>query len=784
VCFAACSPKSGPVEIAEDPDQPPGPMELALARQHHENGRPDLALAILAGESGEGIAREWLADHVWHVPSLVLDHPGSEIRHLALHDGSLWVGLAIPPFETVVRWNLESLEIDAVLLPSRDALRAIVFSPGASHAVVARGDVTLLVNSRTLKPIADLGKPPENVTPESVIAFRPDALLVAHPDVDGWHIRDTATGGVLRSVGLEELPSAPVRAAHLDKDRLRLLAADGTCIDVPIAPTDPLKVTPFEEEEIAILHAHIVADGESALVALDLGPHTPPAVVEFGFSGGQSGEAFDLDAWAIRQPLGPLPCLANGLFRHLDPPPVAMQDGGVRFHGGVVAPVVTGSETVAYAADDASSLMAVAEVSGRVTLHRVVAIPENPDSAVLEALAGYRWDRESAGFSPLDAEERHARLETGGFRRATHDGLLPLWHRLADAVPAGAADLVTLPDLSLTPSPVDHAPARALASALLEGAPAVIRAILESTPPPPTLHRLATARAQYLDGDVVSAFHPYHDGFPDLAAARLREDWHGWERPDFQPAVAMLEAEYRRIIDTLTIDPDADESARRETIARLTAPSALATLGRARYATACLDAAMVLADFPDETEAVFTLAVIARHHGAPAVPCLRAEALALTTLESYREAHRRWIELITEHPVEEHLPADYSEAAYTAFENDDTRQALEILIAGMARFEGDAGFAIRAGWIALLAGHPEHGGAFLLRGREAGFPEEQAEQATAMLATAAVLVYDSAAAVAYFQELLAMDPAWGDPEKIESLPWPDHLLSALRQLAW
>jgi tetratricopeptide (TPR) repeat protein len=368
---------------------------------------------------------------------------------------------------------------------------------------------------------------------------------------------------------------------------------------------------------------------------------------------------------------------------------------------------------------------------------------------------------------------------------STSDGLLPLWHRLADALPEDSPDLAALPVLSLTPSPVNHAPSHLLALALTQQDPATIVAILEaSTPPPPSLKTLVDARLRQIAGNTAAAYHPYHDGFPDLAAVRLREDWRGWERANFQPALALLETGYRTLIDTFTLAADADETARRAFIARLTAPESFTALGRSRYATACLDAALALSDFPEETQAVFTLASLARQYGAPPVPCLRAEALALTTMESYQEAHTRWIELITEHPVEEHVPADYSEAAYTAFESDDSRQAIEILVTGMARFEGDADFAIRAGWIALLAGHPEHAGAFLLRGRAVGFPEDQAEKATAMLAAAAVLVHDSVAATAYFQELLALDPAWGEPETLEALAWPDHLVAALRQLAW
>src|SRR5690606_18882918 len=128
------------------------------------------------------------------------------------------------------------------------------------------------------------------------------------------------------------------------------------------------------------------------------------------------------------------------------------------------------------------------------------------------------------------------------------------------------------------------------------------------------------------------------------------------------------------------------------------------------------------------------LAQHARSLGAPAAACLRAEALAWTALGDFRKAQPCWITLITEHAVDSHEPGDYAEAAYTSFENGDIRQAMEILSTGMHRFADDSGFALRAGWVALLIGHADRGYEFLLAGEQLGYAEEKQENALALLA--------------------------------------------------
>jgi tetratricopeptide (TPR) repeat protein len=205
----------------------------------------------------------------------------------------------------------------------------------------------------------------------------------------------------------------------------------------------------------------------------------------------------------------------------------------------------------------------------------------------------------------------------------------------------------------------------------------------------------------------------------------------------------------------------------------------LRSVGPARLGRASLAVAAALSNSREDAEAAFNLSERASNLGAAPEPCLRAGALALATLGDYQKARDRWVLLLTEHPLANHLSSDYSEAAYTAFESADPAQAMEILTTGLHRFPGDADFALRAGWIALLAGHPDRAGRFLLAGREAGFAPDKLEYATALLAAAAAQTGAIDDAAVFRNELLRLNPAWGEAATIEALDWPEDIKSAL-----
>lgn len=734
------------------------PAEISLARAHLDSHRPDLALAILSHEPDNPTTRELVDATDWFLPTQVIDHPEFEIQHLALHSSSLWVALSKPPHQTLVRWDLATMQMEAVLFPSPDPLHAFILSPTSSHAVITRGETSLLLDAASLKPITDIGNIAKDIPPESLIVFSRDSLLLAHPTDSGWHIRDTTTGDILRTIDHQEISAGHAIAAHLDTRRLRLLTADGTHVDIPVSPVESITATPFTDEPIDILHAHFIDPGHTAIVAIQPSPHSKPELMEWIMEDSPDTKEIDIDAWAILQSHSTLPNLHTGLLSHLNPPAITFSSNSIVFHGTSRTPLLpSGSRTlVAYAADSTSNTLATADSDGSVTLYQSTRPPEHPSHDSLTAFAQHLYSRDTSNYDFLAPKFE------------SKSDLTPLNQRLSDAT--------ELPATS---------PAHKLATALSKDDSAAIITILESNKAlPPTLRTLAQSHIHLQHGNTANAFAPYHDGFPKIAQIRLREDWHGWEQPDFQPAVDSLAQTYQTIIADLIIDPDTEETQRHQTLARLTDPATLKTLGRTRFAIACLDAARTLALIAGEAEHAFSLATLARQHGAPTVECLRVEALALTALEKFPEAHDRWLDIITNHPVAEHHAGDYAEAAYTAFENTNPNQAIEILITGMHRFGEDPSFALRCGWIALLSGHPEHARAFLFQGHQIGYPEDELEHATALLATSAALTNDLPAAAAHFQDLIAIDPSWRDVKTLDALSWPEHLIAPLRQLTW
>lgn len=298
---------------------------------------------------------------------------------------------------------------------------------------------------------------------------------------------------------------------------------------------------------------------------------------------------------------------------------------------------------------------------------------------------------------------------------------------------------------------------------------------------PPLLRQIAASRIAWLEGRKADALSVWPEKFPTLAEIRQTQDWEGWEQADFSTA---LEAIRKSLQDELTAVevPEHSTAEQRKAVAdRLRLPETFAALGKTRFATACLNAALAMSAFKEDKETTFQLAAQARQLGAQPEPCLRAEALALTALGDYIGAHTRWIELITEHPLATQTPGDYAEAAYTAFENADPHQAMEILTTGVHRYPNDANFALRAGWVALLTGNSERAYQFLQTGERIGYPKEKLENATALLAIAAAQTGAADDATVYFKDLLRLSPDWEDPKIIETFDWPEELKDTLRQ---
>ena len=860
-------------------------VELAATRL--AAGTPDEALALVVAaleadpESAEATTMAWeiLTKTRWHVPEITLEH------HLPIDQvdfaepSSLWVSLA-GESNTTVRWNLESLAIESTMFPiPATATRSLVFDPGHRSVVVERGGVTLLCNAQSLKPVRDLGPLPEFVTPTAAITFSADGLLVAHPAFAAsnnravvWHLRDTASGEILRSSD----PIAPDRplplAAFLDRTALRVLFADGGLMEMPVSPVEPVRTTP-PAQPLHLLRAQFASDGGAALTLIDPGPHRAPEWFLRSL-GGQSSASLAPAGLLERFPWSRNPGLWTDLWREADHPPLKVDDRTAHVLIEPHPPIRAGSAITALAVN--AERVIVGEASGTLTLLRTLPVPlVKPDAAqpkafdatslaalrqLTVALTGIRYHEATRTFTATATVDRLLACRDCDFnallrvfpaldfsplvtvmhsihpRSAAPAALVPLWDRLARADSSGASWprlLEKAADLSKTawhqeltaavvaraskqPVKPESSPwfaplgmerlfetsdtnaiettiqavggtgpaaAKALELSLASRHPEwIVACLAHAVDLPPLLRRIADSRIAWLQDRKADALTGWPEIFPDLQQVRLSEDWDGWEQADFRQALEQLRLCVGEVLASIEVPANPTAEHRQAIAARLSDPATIRAVGRARFASACLKAALAFAAFKEETATTFILAARARELGEAPAPCLRAEAMALTALGDYQKAHDRWITLITEHPVAAQLPGDYAEASYTSFENSDPRQAMAILTTGLHRFPKDANFALRAGWVALLTGNAERAYRFLLTGQQIGYPPEKLENATALLAIAAVQTGAAEDAAAYYEDLITLDPAWKNPDTIESLEWPEELKASLRQV--
>ena len=807
-----------------------------------EQHRPDEALALLvsalktdpASQEARDMAEAILRETVWNLPETTLDHslPIDQIHFAA--SASLWVSLG-GETNTTVRWNLDSLRIESVLFPAANCkTRSLVFDPGHRSVVVERGSVTLLCNAETLKPIRDLGAIPDYLTPTAVIVFSADGLLVAHPGYASendhslvWQIRDAASGETIRtSEPLTEGAPRPL-AAWLERRQLRVIHADGSLLEMPVSPIEEIRRTP-QTKPMKLLQAQFSADGNSVLALQQHGPHEPPVQSVISYTNTDDG-SLAASALAGRFPWSRQPNIWSWLLNDPEKAPFAISGNTVQILTGPHAPVALASPIAAAAFGGKSVIPG--ESNGSVTIHRLLPLPvpntdeRKPamiDKASLtdlenlsEALAGMRYDETTRAFVRLPVEARVKAFSACNFatilavfprldftavsaefksihqRAAAPEAFELLHERLAHALPQAAnpieetfragdpAAILTAIQAAGGSGP---AAASALALALKSDHPEwVVACLTAANNLPPLLRQISLSRIAWLEGRKADALASWPEIFPQLADIRLREDWDGWEQADFKPALDDIRRCVCGELEAIQVPTSATPEQRKAIAARLADPATVVAVGKRRFADACLQAALAFSAHKEETEVTFQLANLARNMGAAPEPCLRAEALALTALGDYVKAHPRWIQLITEHPVDTTLPGDYAEAAYTAFENSDPRQAMEILTTGMHRFPQDGNFALRAGWVALLTGDSERAYRFLREGQRIGFPAEKLENATALLTIAAAQTGATDDAAVYFQDLLKIDPAWADPATLDTLDWPVELKATLGQ---
>ena len=795
---------------------------VETAANRLDQGHPDEALALLTAVLKEDasatgaldLTEKILRQTVWHMPVLALPHPMPVDRIEYAAPSSLWVSLA-GRINTTVRWDLESLKIESVLFPLPESqTRSFVRDSTGRRLVLERAGIVLLCDARTLKPVKDLGSLPDSVTPSSVIVFSADGLLMAHPAMASdnasavvWHLRDAATGEILHMSEPRGSDMARPLAAFLDRRELRVLHADGGTLEMPVSPVQAARFTPASAP-VRLLHAQFNTDGVSALVLVDRGPHEVPKLAIWR-NGATADESPDLSGMLERFPWNRHPGIWTGLLRECPQAPLAVDGGTLLLRDGLHAPMQAASAITAVAAG--GMLRFIGGENGEVAFHQLLPrpgiIPSAPEARaadersikaladLTEALAGIRHEAKSRALVRIDAAERirmlgkcdsdalkrlfpgldfNPLIETVrgiSLRNPAPDAVDVLTERLARANPGGTA--------------AESSPASRLALALDSTSPEEVAGCLARTADmPPLLRRLSLSRIAWLEGRKADALAGWPEVFPDIREVRMREDWDGWEQVDFSQALEKLRLCVTEELAALKLPENATPEQRQAVIKRLMNADTLRTVGPARLARASLEAAAALANQREEAQAAINLAERARNLGEAPEPCLRAEALALATLGDYQKARDRWVLLLTEHPVATHQPGDYAEAAYTAFESADPAQAMEILTTGLHRFPGDADFALRAGWIALLAGHPDRAGRFLLAGRDAGFAPEKLEYATALLAVAAARSGAVDDAAVFRNELLRLNSAWGEAATIEALDWPEELKSALLQPEW
>lgn len=885
--IAGCKPTEKPPvkkEVAVEPTLPTSELLAQLAgaridqaRAKLDQKRPAEALAIAvsalradpASVEARNLAKNLLATTVWNLPTLQIKHrmPIDQIAFAA--PSSLWVSLG-GKMNTTVRWDLTNMQVEALLFPVKDAVtRSLVFGPQRKSVVIQRGSMTLLCNAQTLKPICDLGKLPDFVTPTATVVFSEDGLLVAHPSVSSdkeefivWHLRDVATGQILRTS--EPTPENEPRplASYLSREKLRVLRADGSVFEMPVSPVAPQQVIPLPEPA-HLLNAQFSADGNAALTLHDKGPHERSELSVISYQDKEDG-SLEVKPLTERFPWSQHPNIWNGLMSDPSYAPYLVEGKSLSFLSDSNSPIETLSPITASAF--MGNEVIIGEESGCLTVYHLLPLPGHADAEKIsskitlndatslmhfsESLSGLRFDEKLRTFGTLSLDQRIAEFNACDFEaihsafpeldfkatidafKAIHlrsvppEALLPIWDRLARAdltreswpeilklsdnladntwhqqltaalsgkssnqlaaaeierVFASGDDASVLTTIQQAGDKGSKA-ATALALSLQSEHPEWIQACLDSFEAiPPFLKQIALTRAAWLKGQRAIALSAWPEDFPRLKDIREREDWDGWEQADFEPALEAIHHCVRDELLALELTEQSTPEQRKAVAKRLTDPETIATIGKPRFAIACMKAALAFSSHKEESETTFNLANTARNLGAPAEPCMRAEALALTAMGEYAKAHPIWIELITEHPLETQIPGDYAEAAYTAFENADSQQAMTILTTGMHRYPQDGNFALRAGWVALLTGNSERGYQFLQSGKRIGFPKEKEENAIALLTIAAAQTGFFDDARVYFNDLLKIDPAWAELKTLDSLDWPEELKSVLGQ---
>lgn len=763
---------------------------LALAASELDAGQADYALlhavSSLEADAGSAKARAQVAailmGRAWAMPDRRI-HTGRKVNHLVFRDpDSLWVATS-DEWNTVSRWNSESLTAEAVLFPLKGgAVRGMVIDPSDQVMVIERQGRALLCDARSLKPICDIGAFPESMLLSSVVVFSSDGLLLAHPTPNAadsrkqvWHLRDAKSGEIVRTEEVTVEAGRQQLNAVLDRKECRVVHSDGSQWVMPVSPLEPCHWEAANESKDPS-HASIATDTPGPRVKGDglwlESPNVAPIRSEARIiAAQQSGN--HLIATNERGDIDFLCLLGFSVKFHQTISDAQLVDQAALFALKKLALALTGLEL-----DPKSGEMVGHDAEQRISAARecdfdllAMVLPEVDFAEFCEVLEGLEFLQSTE----LSVAMLDSRLVEAGFEDPGDDA------EIAELFSRG--DVPRIIALIESTDPSGAAAAKHLQFALVSSDASLIEACLRRfSGMPPMLQRLAHSRIAWLQQRKADAIASWPEPFPDYRSIRLAEDWQGWEQADFAPAFDAMRDCVTEEIESLKLPLEPSAEQFQQLAARFEDPETVRALGRARYSKACIEAAFGFCKSKDHAQTALTLATRARNFGHPPEPCLRAEAMAYTALGDYLKAHDRWLLLITEFPVATHESNDYAEAAYTAFENSDARQAMEILITGMHRFPRDADFALRAGWIALLTDNKERAYRFLLEGQQIGYRAEKVGKAKALLAVAAHQCGAKEDASAYYVNLVESDLAWKDAKTIEALDWPAELKSALESV--
>lgn len=431
-----------------------------------------------------------------------------------------------------------------------------------------------------------------------------------------------------------------------------------------------------------------------------------------------------------------------------------------------------------------------------LTIHHTIRLTaketSNNSSGFLIALSGFKLDPTTQNLTKIPTPNRLETLtkELPGRLPETlsiFSSEIPITRRLADAYPEQfpeltAADRAHAEIIKQVFATDDRVATLAVIDSATHGLPFTTALFLALDSQKPEFISRAMEKATDLPPALLALANRGVPPDTDFDHLRCAEDWHGYEFPDFSPLLDRFRKEQADQLLSLTLPDDPSEDDISAFSLRLTDSTNIETLGQAVIAGKAITAAHMLSKNPEHAATAIRLAGYAQRLGTQTAMYLRVRAMAHTTLADFDAAHATWIDLITHQPEADHLPTDYTEAAHTAFETGDQRQAIEILNTGLFRFPNAPSSAIRSGWIALLTDHTEDALRYLNHATKIGLPPAEIEDTTALLAITHERLGDHEAAVSYLAQLKAIDPKWSDTEMLAKLPWPDSFKDSLNSI--